>query len=97
MGPSQKLLWKIYVGVLGAVTTVVAQRLVKGSWKVVTGNEPPEPTDPETPVVEAISWVLASGVGVAVTQLLTQRFLARHWSKEIGTDLPDGGKIKLKI
>ncbi len=97
MGPSQKLLWKIYAGVLGAVTTIAAQRLVKLSWKAVTGNEPPRPTDPETPVVEAVSWALASGVGVGVTQLLTQRMAARHWSKEIGTAVPDGGKIKLKI
>ena len=97
MGPSQKLLWKIYVGVLGAVTTIVAQQLVKRSWKLVTGNEPPQPTDPEIPVVEAVSWALASGVGVGVTQLLTQRMAARHWAKEIGTEVPDGGKIKLKI
>ena len=56
MGPTQKLLWKLYVGVIGAVTTVVAQRLVKAAWKLVTGNEPPSPTDPETPVLEAASW-----------------------------------------
>jgi hypothetical protein len=97
MGPSQKLLWKIYAGVLGAVTTIVAQRLVKLSWKTVTGNEPPQPTDPKTPVVEAVSWALASGVGVGVTQLLTQRMAARHWAKAIGTEVPDGSKIKLKI
>ena len=65
MGPTQKLLWKLYVGVIGAVTTVVAQRLVKAGWKLVTGNEPPSPTDPDTPVLEAMSWALASGIGAA--------------------------------
>ncbi len=97
MGPSQKLLWKIYLGVLGAVTTLAAKKLVTTSWKVVTGDDPPKPTDPETPVIEAVSWALASGVGVGVTQLLTQRMAARHWSKGIGTDVPDGGKLKIKI
>jgi hypothetical protein len=97
MGPSQKLMWKIYAGVLGAVTTIAAQRLVTLGWKFATGNEPPRPTDPEIPVLEAVSWALASGVGVGVTQLLTQRMAARHWAKEIGTTVPDGGKIKLKI
>ena len=29
MGPTQKLLWKLYVGVIGAVTTIAAQRLLK--------------------------------------------------------------------
>lgn len=97
MGPSQKLLWKIYIAVLGAVTTLAAKQLVSTSWKVVTGDKPPNPTDPETPVFEAVSWALASGVGVGVTQLLTQRMAARHWSKDIGTQLPDGGKLKIKI
>ena len=97
MGLSQKLLWKIYVGVLGAVTTIVAQKLVTAGWKAVTGDEPPEPTDPETPVVQAVSWALASGIGVGVVQLLTQRMAARHWAKDIGTETPDGGKIKIKV
>jgi hypothetical protein len=97
MGPTQKLLWKLYVGVIGAVTTIAAQRLLKAGWKFVTGNEPPSPTDPSTPLREAISWALASGVGIGVTQILTQRFAARHWEREIGNDSPDGGKIKVKI
>jgi len=97
MGPTQKLLWKLYVGVIGAVTTIAAQRLLKAGWKFVTGDEPPSPTDPETPVITAVSWAMASAVGVAVTQLLTQRLAARHWEKEIGNDSPEGGKIKVKI
>ena len=97
MGPSQKLFWKIYVGVIGAVTTIVAQRLVTTGWKVVTGDEPPSPTDPDTPLVKAASWALASGLGVGVTQLLTQRIAARHWSREIGAGTPKGGKIKFKF
>jgi hypothetical protein len=97
MGPTQKLLWKLYVGAIGAVTTIAAQRLLKAAWKLVTGNEPPSPTDPDTPVLEAMTWALASGIGVGVTQLLTQRMAARHWEKEIGNDAPDAGKIRVTI
>src|SRR5687768_10656517 len=98
MGPTQKLLWKLYVGVIGAVTTIAAQRLIKAGWKLVTGDDPPSPTDPDTPVITAMTWALASGVGVGVTQLLTQRMAARHWGKEIGSDTPeDTGKIKVKF
>jgi hypothetical protein len=86
MGPTQKLFWKLYVGVIGAVTTIAAQRLLKAAWKLVTGNEPPSPTDPDTPVLEAMTWAPASGVGIGVTQIPTQRMAARHWEKEIGTD-----------
>ena len=35
MGPTQKLFWKLYVGVIGAVTTIAAQRLLKAGWKLV--------------------------------------------------------------
>ena len=97
MGPTQKLLWKLYVGVIGAVTTIAAQRSLKAGWKLVTGKEPPAPTDPDTPVLTAVSWAMASAVGVAVTQLLTQRMAARHWENQIGNDQPEGGKIKVKI
>ena len=93
----EKLLWKIYAGVIGAVATIAAQRLVKLGWKVATGDDPPQPTDPETPVVQAISWALASGIGVGVTQILTQRVLAKRWAVEMGGDTPDPGKVKLKI
>ena len=97
MGPSQKLLWKIYIGVVGAVTTIVAQRLLTTGWKVVTGDEPPAPTDPDTPMVKAATWAVASGLGVGLTQLLTQRMAARHWSREIGTEVPEAGKIKVQV
>lgn len=98
MGPTQTVLWKLYVGVIGAITTIVAQRLLKAGWKLATGDEPPSPTDPDTPVVTALSWALASGVGVGVTQILTQRFAARHWGKEIGNETPGGsGKVKVKL
>ena len=58
----------------------------------MTGDEPPSPTDPDTPVIEAVSWALASGIGMVSAQLLTQRIAARHWGK-IGNETPDDGKI----
>jgi hypothetical protein len=97
MGASEKLLWKLYVGVIGVVTTVAAQRLVSTGWKVVTGDKPPKPTDPEVSTAEALSWALASGLGVGVTQLLVKRTAARRWADRIGQHTPPGGKVKLKI
>jgi hypothetical protein len=96
MGPSQKLIWKLYAGVLGAVTSLAALKLVTLVWKTVTGNEPPSPTDPRTPLSQALSWALASAIGVRVTQILTQRFAARRWSDEMGTEAPERRR-KLRI
>jgi len=97
MGLTKKLLSKLYAGVIGAVTTIAAQRLLKAGWRLVTGKEPPTPTDPDTPVLTAVSWAMASAVGVGVSQLLAQRMAARHWEKDIGNDAPDAGKIRVTI
>jgi hypothetical protein len=93
MGPAQKLLRKLYIGVIGAVTTIAAQRLLKAGWKLATGNEPPAPTDPNASVVTAVTWAMASAAGVAVSQLLAQRMAARYWEK----DTEDAATIEVKI
>ena len=97
MGPSKKLLWRIYAGTLGVATTFAAQKLVALGWRTITGKEPPTPTDPDTPMVEAVSWVVASAVGVGVAELMTQRLAARHWSNEMGTNAPEPHKVRLSL
>ena len=97
MGASEKLLWKLYAGVIALVTTVIAQRVVSTGWKVVTGDNPPTPTDPDVPTTEAVSWALASGLGVGVTQLLVKRTTSRRWAAKIGQHTPPGGKVKVKV
>ncbi len=92
-----KLFWKIYMGVIGAASTIAAQRLVAAGWKFVTGDKPPTPTDPRTPLGTAISWAIASGVGVGVTQLVTTRLAARRYTKEMGGPIPKVPHIKLNI
>ncbi|GAA3611798.1 DUF4235 domain-containing protein [Microlunatus ginsengisoli] len=96
MGTTDKLMGKVYTGVIGAVTTIVAQRLVTLAWKTITGKEPPSPTNPETSAAAAVTWVVASGIGVGVAQLFAQRFAARHWHNETGLDAPDS-TIKVKV
>jgi hypothetical protein len=55
-------------------------------------------TNPRTSAVQAFSWAIASGVGVGTAQLAARRLAARHWDKQIGKDLPEGGdKIKIRI
>lgn len=97
MGPSQGLLWKIYTGVLGAVTTIATQKAITQGWKLATGEEPPEPGDPDTPLGYALIWVLSSAIGVGVVQVMTNRFAARRWRNSIGADSPNIGKVKFKI
>jgi len=83
MTTSEKLLNKVYVGVIGAVVTLLTQKLISKMWKLATGDEPPEPTDPEVPATTAFIWALASGVGVGAAQLATRRLQnKRSWVRE---------------
>ncbi|AZZ39545.1 DUF4235 domain-containing protein [Acidipropionibacterium jensenii] len=76
---SDTLFWKIYAGLAGAVTTLVAQKAVSLLWRTVTGDdEPPVSEDLEVSTGKALSWMVASGIGVAASQLLVSRAIRRQ-------------------
>ncbi|GAB3710495.1 DUF4235 domain-containing protein [Mariniluteicoccus flavus] len=97
MGPTQGLVWKIYTGVLGAVTTIAAQKAVTQAWKLATGEEPPEPGDPDTPLHMAVTWALASAIGVGVVQLMTNRFTMRRFRAQFAEADAKVQQVRLKI
>ncbi|HET7724885.1 MAG TPA: DUF4235 domain-containing protein [Propionibacteriaceae bacterium] len=74
---NDKILEKAYPAIVGALTTFVAQFLVRKLWKVATGNTPPDPHDPDVPTREAVTWFVASSIGVGVAQMLMGRFANR--------------------
>lgn len=78
MNLSEKMVWRLYSAALGAATTLIAQKVVSKAWQIATGEQPPDPHDPEVPAGEAIAWVLATGIGVGVSQLLMSRYLVRR-------------------
>ena len=61
MAVEEKILWKIYAGVLGAATTLLAQKVVTKAWEAATGDVPPDPNDPDTPLTQALIWACAAG------------------------------------
>lgn len=97
MALSEKVFWKIYAGVLGAGTTLVAQKLVTKAWEAATGDEPPDPNDPDTPLTSAVIWAIASGLGVGMSQLVMNRFVQRRWLKNMGHRSPGGLSNKLDL
>jgi hypothetical protein len=74
---NDKILEKAYPAIVGALTTLVAQFLVRKLWKVATGDTPPDPHDPDVPTREAVTWFVASSIGVGVAQMLMGRFANR--------------------
>lgn len=95
MSVSEKLMWKVYAGVIGAATTLVAQKLVTMAWEASTGSEPPDPNDPETPLTQALIWAASSGLGVGVAQLVMNRWVQRRWLSNMGHPAP--GRLGNKL
>ena len=97
MSMTEKVLWKVYAGVLGAASTLIAQKLVTKVWEMSTGDEPPDPNDPDTPITKALIWAAASGLGVGMSQLVMNRFMQQRWVANMGHKAPSARLNKLDI
>jgi hypothetical protein len=76
---SDKLFWKVYAGIAGAVATLAAQKAASLVWRMVTDDDaPPISDDLDVSTGKALSWVLVSGFGVAASQLLVSRAIERQ-------------------
>ncbi len=84
MAISQSLVHKAYTALAGTLATVATQRLLTAGWRFVTGEEPPEPTDPEASNTAALLWALSSAVGLAVAQVVAARVGNRYLFEQTG-------------
>ncbi len=85
-----KLGWMLVRSGSTFVAVAVTKKAVDLGWRWVTGNEPPtDPEDPDLTWKEAVTWALASGVGIAVARLLATRQAAQMWRRWTG-ELPPG-------
>ena len=97
METSKKLLWNLYAGGIGAITAVVAAKAVNGIWQAATGDAPPDPNDPDVPLRRALTWAIASGIGIGLAQLLVNRLAADQWTKAMGTPAPSFRKTTFTL
>ena len=84
MKPERGILWGLYSAGVAALAAVITHKAVNKGWEFVTGEEPPEPNDPDVPTGQAIAWVVAVAVGVGLSQVLINRFAAKRWSAFTG-------------
>ncbi|MGP0031813.1 MAG: DUF4235 domain-containing protein [Acidimicrobiales bacterium] len=64
----------------GALAGMVTRRLLEAAWKVVRHTSgPPVPADRRSSWPEALSWAVASGVGMSVSRFFAIRTAAAVW------------------
>ena len=76
----KKVGWKAVSYGAGAFAGLVTQRLLEAAWKGLhDASSPPSPADRRASWTEALSWAVATGVGMGVTRLLAIRTAAVVW------------------
>ena len=84
--------WKAITIALGALVGLATQRLIEMPWKLVRGSTPPKVlADRRSPWLDAVSWAVASGVGVGVARLVAIRAAAGVWEAAVHEPPPEPG------
>jgi hypothetical protein len=89
---SKRFGWKVIAYGSGALAGLVTQRLLETAWKVLGhAAAPPMPADRRSSWVDALSWAIATGVGVGVARLLAIRMAAVVWEAATHEPPPEPG------
>ncbi len=68
------LVLKVVGGMAVGAATLVTKKVLDGTWKAATGNEPPtHAEDPDLTWREAVMWAVLSGAVIGVAQLVAAR------------------------
>jgi hypothetical protein len=90
--PLQKYGWKAIAIATGALTGLATQRIIEFIWTAIRGSTPPKlAADRSSPWPEAVSWAIATGIGVGVARLLAVRTAAVLWEAAVHEPPPEPG------
>jgi hypothetical protein len=84
--------WKAITLGSGALSGLIAQRMLERVWKSVRDSAPPPmPADRTATWTDALSWAVATGVGAGVARLVAIRTAARMWQATTNEVPPEPG------
>jgi hypothetical protein len=89
MTERKKLGWKAVSYGAGALAGFAAQRVLERVWRGSRHASPPVPADRGSSWIEALSWAVATGVGIGVSRLLAIRTAAVVWEAATHEPPPD--------
>ncbi len=90
MPQAKTVSWKVVNYGVPAVATILTRRVLVMTWSRLRETPPPEnPADRQVSWPQAVSWAVATGVGMGVARLLALRSAATVW--EVAThETPPG-------
>ena len=95
MPPAKKYGWKAVTVGLGALAGLATRAVLELMWKTLRGSPPPKvPADRRASWVDALSWAVATGVGVGVARLVAVRTAAMVWEAAVHEPPPEPGLIE---
>jgi hypothetical protein len=96
MVPSvKKYGWKAVTVGLGALAGLATRGVLEVMWKDLRGTPPPKVSaDRRSSWVDALSWAVATGVGVGVARLVAVRTAAVVWEAAVHEPPPEPGLIE---
>jgi Protein of unknown function (DUF4235) len=82
--------WRAVSYGAGAVAGLATERVVEQMWRGVRhGQHPPVPADRHGSLIDALSWAVATGVGMGVSRLMAVRGAAVVWEAATHEAPPD--------
>jgi hypothetical protein len=89
--------WLMVAGLAGLLATRVAGEAVSASWRLASGEEPPEdPTVRDIDWRAALLFSAAAGALVGMTELVARRAAGNAWKKTTGKRPPRQSKDRQK-
>jgi hypothetical protein len=88
----KQLAWKALSAGAAAISVLVTRRIITALWQHFRGEPPPEGTnDRKVTLSSALTFAVATAVGVAVARVVSARLSARAWEVATHEAPPDFG------
>lgn len=78
------MVWKLLGTGSAIVAGIVANKVINLAWKKAGRDTEIDPTNPESPVVEALAYAALAGLGMGLARTMTSRKMAQYYQRSTG-------------
>ena len=86
----ERRVWQGLAVLSGAAAAMATRRAMTMTWRAVRHEDPPlHPSDRGVQLTDAVTWAIATAVGMAVSRVLAERAAASGWRSVTGAPPPE--------